>query len=71
MIKTITFSDFGRSYYERFTGKAMEDFAKYFNKNPNYKIIKVIERQQLIENNGNGTKYYDLDVIYAEKNDPN
>jgi hypothetical protein len=66
MLKTITFSEFKNNYYDREIGKAMKDLTDFFNKHKEYKIIKIVERQGYIENCGNGTKYYNLDVIYED-----
>ena len=65
-LHSITFSDI-KNYYDREQGKAMKDCCDFFNSHPEYEIITIIERQQIIENGGNGTCYYDLDVIYDDK----
>ena len=45
-------------------GKANEDFTKFYNKYPFIKLIFVEKRPRYVENAGNGTGYYDIDVIF-------
>ena len=67
MIKAITFSDLDiYDYPIRPYGKALRDLEKFVAEHPTYKIISVFKRCRLIENAGNGTEYYDIDVIYEE-----
>lgn len=67
VMKTKTFSDYchiGHGSYDYVKGHARCEFTDFYNEHPYIKIISVIPRPIYVKNAGNGTGYYDIDVIY-------
>lgn len=60
------FSDFqDDSDYFPIKNKADKEFVEFYNKHPYIKILNLTKRQMCIQNCGNGTAYYNIDLIFA------